>query len=122
MAGGEKSWGRVASKAQQVGSVVRSIAYSYNGAGQLTSIAAQQADRDYRIAEFYRRTGHPGSSYFYFELVRRRYPGSSYATSATTKMNEIRGEVEKHLKNTYLRQVQAPVGVNPVLRAWMELN
>ena len=64
-------------------------------AGQLTSIAAQQADRDYRIAEFYRRTGHPGSSYFYFELVRRRYPGSSYATSATTKMNEIRAEVER---------------------------
>ena len=37
-------------------------------------------------------------------------------------LGEIRVEVEKHLKNTYLRQVQAPVGVNPVLRAWMELN
>lgn len=37
-------------------------------------------------------------------------------------LGEIRGAVEKHLKNTYLRQVQAPVGVNPVLRAWMELS
>ncbi len=37
-------------------------------------------------------------------------------------LGEIRGEVEKHLRNTYLRQVQAPVGVKPVLRAWMELN
>jgi len=34
----------------------------------------------------------------------------------------IREKVEKHLKNTYLRQVQAPAGVRPVLRTWMELN
>jgi superfamily II DNA or RNA helicase len=31
-------------------------------------------------------------------------------------------EVEKHIRNTYLRQVQAPVGVKPILKAWMELN
>jgi hypothetical protein len=24
--------------------------------------------------------------------------------------------------NTYLKQVQAPVGVKPVLKCWMELN
>jgi hypothetical protein len=30
--------------------------------------------------------------------------------------------VEKHITNGYLRQVQAPVGVRPVLKAWMELN
>jgi hypothetical protein len=26
------------------------------------------------------------------------------------------------IKNTYLKQVQAPVGVKPVLKCWMELN
>lgn len=35
---------------------------------------------------------------------------------------EIRKEVEKHINNTYLRKVQAPAGIKPVLRAWMELN
>ena len=36
--------------------------------------------------------------------------------------DEIRQRIEKHIKNTYLKQVQAPVGVKPVLKAWMELN
>ncbi len=35
---------------------------------------------------------------------------------------EARNKVEKHLKNGYFRQVQAPVGVAPQLIAWMELN
>ena len=34
----------------------------------------------------------------------------------------IRKKMDKHLKNTYLKRVQAPAGVNPTLRAWMELN
>jgi len=37
-------------------------------------------------------------------------------------LHEVRLKVEKHIKNTYLKQVQAPVGVNPVLQCWMELN
>lgn len=37
-------------------------------------------------------------------------------------LSEIRTKVERHIKNTYLRQVQAPMGVRPVLRAWMELS
>ena len=37
-------------------------------------------------------------------------------------MVEIRKKMDKHVKNTYLKKVQAPVGVKPVLKAWMELN
>ncbi|MCX6923992.1 MAG: C-terminal helicase domain-containing protein, partial [Verrucomicrobia bacterium] len=37
-------------------------------------------------------------------------------------LHTVRLKVEKHIKNTYLKQVQAPVGVNPVLKCWMELN
>lgn len=37
-------------------------------------------------------------------------------------LSEIRVKVEKHIKNTYLRQVQAPMGVKPALKAWMELS
>jgi superfamily II DNA or RNA helicase len=38
------------------------------------------------------------------------------------KLHETRLKVEKHIRNTYLKQVQAPVGVKPVLKCWMELT
>ena len=34
----------------------------------------------------------------------------------------IRAKVERHIKNTYLKRVDAPVGVNPSLKCWMDLN
>jgi superfamily II DNA or RNA helicase len=34
----------------------------------------------------------------------------------------IRSRIEKHIKNTYLKRVDAPFGVKPALRCWMELN
>jgi hypothetical protein len=37
-------------------------------------------------------------------------------------LSEIRAKVEKHIKQTYLRQVNAPGWVKPVLKAWMELS
>ena len=33
-----------------------------------------------------------------------------------------RAKVETHIKNTYLKRVDAPVGVKPSLKCWMELN
>ena len=35
---------------------------------------------------------------------------------------ETRSKVRRHIKNTYLRRVDAPVGVKPSLKCWMELN
>ena len=35
---------------------------------------------------------------------------------------DLRANVERHIKNTYLKRVDAPVGVKPALRCWMELN
>jgi superfamily II DNA or RNA helicase len=37
-------------------------------------------------------------------------------------LKERQTRLEKHIKNTYLKNVQAPAGVKPVLRAWMELS
>ena len=34
----------------------------------------------------------------------------------------IREKLDAHIKKDYLRKVQAPSGLKPVLRAWMELN
>ncbi|MCO6184597.1 helicase-related protein [Rhizobium sp. L1K21] len=38
------------------------------------------------------------------------------------QLSDVRAVVEKHIARTFLRKVQAPVGVGPVLKAWMELN
>jgi outer membrane protein assembly factor BamD (BamD/ComL family) len=62
---------------------------------QLMSINLQQAAKDYSIAEFYRRTSHPGSAYFYYEIVRRRYPNTKYYELATQRMLDLRSELEK---------------------------
>jgi outer membrane protein assembly factor BamD (BamD/ComL family) len=56
---------------------------------QLVGINLQQADRDWRVAEFYRWTGHPGPAYFYYELVRRCYPNTDYATKAADRIQEL---------------------------------
>jgi len=37
-------------------------------------------------------------------------------------LTTLRKKVEAHIKATYLKAVQAPAGVKPVLKAWMELN
>jgi outer membrane protein assembly factor BamD (BamD/ComL family) len=62
---------------------------------QLRGITMQQAEKDFKVAEFYRHTGHPGSAYFYYEIVRRRYPGTPFAERAIQRMNELRSKLEK---------------------------
>jgi len=63
----------------------------------LSKVEAEQAEKDFKIAEFYRRTDHPGSAYFYYEIVRRRYPGTKYAEQAIERMHELRAKAEKEL-------------------------
>ena len=35
---------------------------------------------------------------------------------------DVRRRIERHIKNSYLKRVDAPVGVKPSLKCWMELN
>jgi len=37
-------------------------------------------------------------------------------------LSDIRGSVLKHIKDTYLKRVDAPVGVKPALKCWMEID
>jgi hypothetical protein len=43
-------------------------------------------------------------------------------TTEEKALVDLRASVEKHIKNTYLKRVDAPVGIKPTLRCWMELN
>ncbi len=56
---------------------------------QKFAIRIQQAEKDYETAEYYRRTDHPGSAYFYYELVMRRYPGTKFSDLAKARIEEM---------------------------------
>jgi outer membrane protein assembly factor BamD (BamD/ComL family) len=53
------------------------------------AIRSQQAEKDFLTADYYERTGHPGSAVFYYELVRRRYAGTRYAELATDRQGRL---------------------------------
>ncbi len=77
---------------------------------QLYSITQQQADKDWKIAEFYRRTGKPAPAYFMYELVRRRYPGTTYEQKAMERMRELQPKADRDKARTG----DVPGGVNGV--------
>jgi outer membrane protein assembly factor BamD (BamD/ComL family) len=53
------------------------------------AIRYQQAEKDFRVADYYERTGHPGSAVFCYELVRRRYAGTKYADQAEQRKERL---------------------------------
>ncbi len=53
------------------------------------AVRSQQAEKDFLTAEYYERTGHPGSAVFYYELVRRRYAGTRYSDVATDRKDRL---------------------------------
>jgi len=69
------------------------------------AIRYQQAEKDFRMAEYYARTGHPGSAIFYYELCKRRYPNTQYS--------EVASERKEALK-TQMQSGKAPTGNDPI--------
>ena len=56
------------------------------------------------------------------ESIRSRPNTPRRCTTKEETLLEIRGKVLKHIKNTYLKRVDAPVDVKPLLKTWMDLN
>ena len=53
----------------------------------------------------------------------RSKPGTPrHCTTEENTLLDVRQQIEKHIKNSYLKRVDAPVGVKPRLCCWMELN
>jgi outer membrane protein assembly factor BamD (BamD/ComL family) len=59
-------------------------------------ITLQQAEKDFKQADFYQRKGKLGAAYFYFELIKTTYKETPYARLAAERSAEIRAEVERH--------------------------
>jgi hypothetical protein len=58
------------------------------------AIRFQQAEKDFKTAEYYERTGHPGSAVFYYELTRRRYAGTRYAEIASERKDSLKAKMD----------------------------
>jgi superfamily II DNA or RNA helicase len=56
-----------------------------------------------------------------FPLIESEPDTSRQTAMAKGTLTEIRRKMDAHVKNTYLKKVQAPVGVKSTLLAWMEL-
>lgn len=56
------------------------------------------------------------------QLIRSKPDTPRHLTLPEKNLSEIRAIVEKHIKNSYFKKVQAPVGVKAALKAWMELS
>ena len=54
--------------------------------------------------------------------IRSRPATPRRCTTEEKTLLSIRKRVERHVKNTYLKRVDAPLGVTPRLVCWMELN
>jgi outer membrane protein assembly factor BamD (BamD/ComL family) len=80
---------------------------------QLFGITMQQAEADFKTAEFYRRTGHPGSAYFYYEIVRRRYPGTKFYDLATERMHGLRAKLEAEHAAKRAESAKKPAAQRP---------
>jgi len=56
------------------------------------------------------------------DLIRSKPETPLKRTSAQETLSDIRKKIEKHIRDTYLKKVQAPIGVKSKLKAWMELS
>lgn len=56
------------------------------------------------------------------ESIRSKPNTPRHCMTEEKTLKDIRAKVLKHIKDTYMKRVDAPVGVKPALRCWMELN
>lgn len=56
------------------------------------------------------------------ELIRSTPETGRKCAVERVKLSDLRKKVEKQLIHDFLRPLQAPIGVSPVLKCWMELN
>lgn len=62
---------------------------------QMQDITYQQAEKDFKMAEFYKDRNHPGAACFYYSLVVRRYQGTEFARQAEKQLAELKEKAEK---------------------------
>lgn len=57
-----------------------------------------------------------------FQCIRSAPDTKRVTEFSRETLLECKKEIDKHISSSYLKKVQAPAGVRPILRAWMELD
>ena len=55
-------------------------------------------------------------------LIRSQPDTPRHCVMERSALSALRGQVERQLITEHLKPLQAPVGINPILKCWMELN
>jgi len=55
-------------------------------------------------------------------LIRSAPDTPRHTSVAQSTLTEARKKADKQLVTDYLKPLQAPMGVTPVLKCWMEIN
>jgi hypothetical protein len=56
------------------------------------------------------------------DLIRSTSDTARHRGIPDETLSDVRTRIEKHIKNSYFRKVQAPVGVKATLKVWMEIS
>ncbi|MDO9334753.1 MAG: helicase-related protein [Dehalococcoidales bacterium] len=56
------------------------------------------------------------------DLIRSKPETPRFRSIPNETLSQIRLKIEKEIKDSYLKKVQAPIGVKSILKAWMELS
>jgi superfamily II DNA or RNA helicase len=56
------------------------------------------------------------------ELIRSAPDTARYCSMDRAKLSQLRAAAEKEAVNKYLRPLQAPIGISPILKCWMEVD
>jgi len=56
------------------------------------------------------------------DLIRSAPDTPRHRAVPDETLSDVRTRIEKHIKNTYFKKVQAPVGVKAMLKVWMEIS
>ena len=56
------------------------------------------------------------------DAIRSAPDTPRHVTTARDRLRAARDGALKHVANGYMKQMQAPPGVEPVIKAWMEIN
>ncbi|MHB1036161.1 MAG: tetratricopeptide repeat protein [Pirellulales bacterium] len=58
-------------------------------------LRAQTAKRDWDMAEYYSKTQHFGAARYYYQVVIKEHPGTSFAQQAAQRLDEIKGKPDE---------------------------
>lgn len=56
------------------------------------------------------------------QFIRSTKDTPRHCVQTQSALAAIRASLDKHIRNSHLKKIQAPIGVKPILKCWMELS